>query len=560
MSKSICLAQNVEEIIYILRNVKKEVIIVPLDLSTQLYCINKKLKYYNPLNFIDKTFHQETLVNSEKLIRGLKFGDLVDESHQKELKAIVRFRFHSIAFIIEIIEKLKLSKNIDEVIVSGFDRYFDTFSKKNIFVSNLVLNLISDIKVTSLNKILKKKNFSNKQYNFKIYNHNKDDNNEYILLTNLGYNFFRIVMTLKKKKVKMIVPLIGKIGFFKRIIYKFLNVKIVEFKKIDIDKISDIRLPVVNFTYKGKDLSKELNSRLAQETNNFVNLKNQSKAIENFFKKIKVKFVITNLSRGISGYFIDLAKKLNIISICIPHGTLAQNFDEHDKIYKETISEAITSNNAQFHTSQSIIAKKFFEEKKENFKNILNSGNLIFCGNHKKNRKNKKKILFAVTMKDFQSIQLLGVEMYYEFLDNLYFLEKIAKKYQLNFLIKLHPSTYENYENLKIIFKNLEFSKKKINKVLDESYVTLSFSSTVIEDSLSSECPVILLDRWKRYKHCEAEENSKIKNSAVYYVTNEYELIDCLKTISLSEKIDFTKYNFNKTYKYNLVNTLNNFI
>ena len=74
--------------------------------------------------------------------------------------------------------------------------------QKNIFVSNLVLNLISDIKVTSLNKILKKKNFSNKQYNFKIYNHNKDDNNEYILLTNSGYNFFRIVMTLKKKKLK----------------------------------------------------------------------------------------------------------------------------------------------------------------------------------------------------------------------------------------------------------------------------------------------------------------------------------------------------------------------
>ena len=106
----------------------------------------------------------------------------------------------------------------------------------------------------------------------------------------------------------------------------------------------------------------------------------------------------------------------------------------------------------------------------------------------------------------------------------------------------------------------MSFQKKKINKVLNKSYVTLSFSSTVIEDSLSSECPVILLDRWKRYKHCNAEENVKIKNSAVYYVSNEHDLIDCLKTISSSEKIDFSKYNYNKTYKYNLVNTLNNFI
>ena len=35
----------------------------------------------------------------------------------------------------------------------------------------------------------------------------------------------------------------------------------------------------------------------------------------------------------------------------------------------------------------------------------------------------------------------------------------------------------------------------------------MSFSSTVIEDSLNSLRPVILFDRWKRYKHCEAETN-----------------------------------------------------
>ena len=31
-------------------------------------------------------------------------------------------------------------------------------------------------------------------------------------------------------------------------------------------------------------------------------------------------------------------------------------------------------------------------------------------------------------MKDFESIQLLGVEMYYEFLENLFFLQNFSKK------------------------------------------------------------------------------------------------------------------------------------
>ena len=48
--------------------------------------------------------------------------------------------------------------------------------------------------------------------------------------------------------------------------------------------------------------------------------------------------------------------------------------------------------------------------------------------------------------------------------------------------------------------------------------MTVSFSSTVIEDSLNSKIPVILFDRWKRYKHCDSETNPHKKNSAVYYL------------------------------------------
>ena len=101
----------------------------------------------------------------------------------------------------------------------------------------------------------------------------------------------------------------------------------------------------------------------------------------------------------------------------------------------------------------------------------------------------------------------------------------------------------------------MKFSTNKISNSFDNIFATLSFSSTVIEDSLNSKCPVILLDRWKRYKHCEAEEDIEIKNSAVYYVTNEKNLIKCLNTIKLSKEIDYSKYISSNDYKKNISNT-----
>ena len=57
--------------------------------------------------------------------------------------------------------------------------------------------------------------------------------------------------------------------------------------------------------------------------------------------------------------------------------------------------------------------------------NAIETGNLIFS--ESKNR-GKKKILFAVTLKDFEAFQFLGVEMYYEFIANLNFFNKLCKK------------------------------------------------------------------------------------------------------------------------------------
>ena len=155
--------------------------------------------------------------------------------------------------------------------------------------------------------------------------------------------------------------------------------------------------------------------------------------------------VLSNTTRGINGYYLEKSKIKNIPSVCITHGTLAPAFNKFDKIYKNIVAEAATINKSEYFAVQSKITKKFVESN--NFDaNAIETGNLVFS--ESKNSK-KKKILFAVTLKDFENFQFLGVEMYYEFLDNLNFFNKLSKEYNLDFLVKPHPSENRCFDDLK---------------------------------------------------------------------------------------------------------------
>jgi len=554
MSKIISIVQSVEEINFILKKFKKRTFFLPLNLSPQLYCIDNKIDFYDPIKLVSEKFHENTIKHSKELIESLNYEDIKEDSHRKEFKAFVRFHFHTVAYLLELIKQLKSKKKIDEIVLSGWNCYYDQYSKNNYFISSILTELIDDIKITHIKKISYEDFSVKKQYKYHFETSSLEKNQEYILLTNLNYNFLRVFLFLRKNKQKIICPLLEDLNFIKKNIYKVLGVKFLKLVQVENQKIEKIKLPIIKFKYEKQDISKILNLRIEQEKFNILNLMNKSKAVDNLYRSNKIKYVFTNMTKGVFGYFVDAAKKFDIPSICIPHGTLSKNFNDYDVIYKKTISEAITSSKAKYNISQSNISKKFFEQNKKNFNDIIFTGNLIFSKKSKKIKKNKK-ILFAVTIKDLESIQLLGVEMYYEFIDNLFFLKDFIKKNNYDLLVKLHPTAYNEKKILNKIFKGLKFSTNKISNSFDNIFATLSFSSTVIEDSLNSKCPVILLDRWKRYKHCEAEEDIEIKNSAVYYVTNEKNLIKCLNTIKLSKEIDYSKYISSNDYKKNISNT-----
>lgn len=564
MSKKIFLAQSVEELKFILEKVPASTVCVPLSLHTQLYCIKNKLHFYNALNFINKKFYEKGLLESENLTNKLNFGSLTNESHIKEYTAIIRSRFFSTIFLNELIEKISRQEKIEEIFVSGWNSYSSRNQTKNHFISYLTENLFLDKRITKLSvSDSDREKFSPRmQKDYIILNKNLSAEKNYILINNIGYNFKRIILTLFKKNYYILVPEFdkffgrSKISFFKKKILSLFKVIIIEFDSKPKKEQKKFSIPDIDFSYEGKNLSKILNYRKEQELGNLIKLKNIYEGIDVLFDKIVIKLVLVNIMRGIGGYYLEKSKEKNIPSVSIPHGTLSENFDNYDKIFKKMMSDAQINKNARCLAVQSKIAKDFV--KAFNIEqDCIESGNLIFG---EVTNVKRKKIVYAVTLKEFTSIRYSGIEMYHEFLDNLYFLDDCAKKNNIKILIKLHSSANHCFKDLKEIFKNLEFTKKKIDHILKYSLVTISFSSTVIEDSLYSGVPVILLDRWKRYKHCKAQENVKKKNSAVYYVTNENDLIECINTIKKSDQISFKEYIFEGNAKLNIKKLMQRFL
>jgi len=430
MSNKICLAQTVEELKFILNKADKSVVCVPLDLSTHLYCMQEKIKFYDPNKFINSNFHKDSLIESEKLITKLDFGDLKYESIKKVYSDEIRFKFNATVFLIKIIEEINAYQKIEEIIVSGWNKNFSKSSDQYYFISYLLNNLIPDIKVTKLSKDEYKDDFPAYEKKYIIHDKSLENKKKYILQNGLHYNFSRILLYFRKKDFLILIPVFEKpakrnlFDFVKRKILRLFNVIFIEFHSISFKEQPKFYIPDIKFLYKGKDISFALNFRKKQLIYNLDKIKRKCDGIDLLFDKFKIKLVLSNIAVGVDGYCLEKSNQINIPSILVPHGSLAEHFNEYDKIFKKNLAVPHYTKNAKYFVLQSKIFKGFVKANKiEN--SCIETGNLLF--NNYKNT-SKRKILFANTLKSFQNIKYLGVEMYYEYLENLNFLNDIAKK------------------------------------------------------------------------------------------------------------------------------------
>lgn len=532
---------------------KENIFFFPIDIEGLIFLKQKKLLFENPINFIDQKFYKESLIETNKIISYVQFDKNNYPSINENILSKIRFNIYFYFFLKIILDNLIKKFGKIEIIIKDknyklnkyilkFLKYFNSYSSKLIFSEDIKNDeVIRDV------------------YNYK-FESNININVKSILLNNIGYNFKRILFFFKFKGYQ-VIHLEKQNSFRSKIINKILFLKKITYKKYIITNNNSNKINIKYNNINDQILKNYLHNLKYNLDNELINNYNYANSLNLFLQNFKnIEFLITNINKGNDGIFSSIAKKINSKSVIISHGTLTNSFDQYDKIYKTIISNQVHSEDFDYAFSQSKISDLFF--KQSNSQNYISSGNIIFShkSSQTKIKSTKMNILYAVTQKNINNLQFFGCEMYYEFLDNLEFLNNIAYNKSIKIFVKLHPSVMNNESSLSKIYTNLTFVKYKINLILKKIDITCSFSSTVIEDSLNMKIPVILLDRWKRYRHTKSQTFPFKDDYPIMYANDKKQFLSALDFTKKIKYFNFEQCIYTSHYFENIKKSISKII
>jgi len=526
MYKNISPVQTVSELQFVELH-QPQAYFVPLNLDTLLHCKIYEKRYLDPINYLDSSFHVNALMDSELFSKKIPIISKI-LAIQSEFVAVLRFYYNQIQYLNYLLKKILDNEKINSIYLSGWNTNTSiTISEENYFTSRIVESLYGEI-VKQVEIVVKKTQAF--VYDFDLKRNIKSQ----VIINSFGYNFNRLNQSCKRRSITTSAILFSSLKG-RQLIGSWLR----GFKYMECNtKSNPFSVEPTSLILEDKIREKLINERINEIMSHFLTQLNKCRLLDQFLGEKRPSFSASFSMRGIDGYLLEKSHEMNIPSIAIPHGTIAPAFDEKDKIYKKFIAEAVFSGICTHVALQSKIAQDALKSQLVRAEPVL-TGNLIFS---EMSQKKGKKILYAVTLKDFSNMQFYGVEMYYEFLENLVCLEKIQTTIGLPVQVQLHPSARKAKRKLQILFPLLNFSTKNLSNNLKSSLLTISFSSTVIEDSLYSNVPVILFDQWERYQHCHAEKNPSAENKAIYYVSDLKGMITAINSIKKSQNIAFSDY------------------
>ena len=292
--------------------------------------------------------------------------------------------------------------------------------------------------------------------------------------------------------------------------------------------------------------------------------------LNKYLNQFRPVFVLSQHSRMSTAVLGELCLLKNVPSMILPHGSFSPIQDEYSRM--EWVENALGLINTpyQYVALQTPLAKEFISDVRVKSEPVI-TGPLLFGRkirpsadtNELKRRYAKdsdKIILHAGTPKHRSATRFLNYETLDEYIDGMISLANAVSQLDgVHLIIRFRSIDGLTPEDLKVLLP-MSGSCSIASGGDFASYLYLadllvSFSSTTIEEALQNDIPVLLYNKYNRYRHITGTElspaASKIEASAVYNVNREDDLLFGLQWIlanhlsqwTSSEKL-FSKYQF----------------
>ena len=238
---------------------------------------------------------------------------------------------------------------------------------------------------------------------------------------------------------------------------------------------------------------------------------NQKRYLERF----QPVFVLAQYSRMSTAVLGELCQLKKIPSMMIPHGTFAPTTDEYSK--KEWAENALGLINTpyQYVALQTPLAQEFISEVPVKSQPVI-TGPLLFgrenrpsCDTNVLRRKyasdSEKIVLHAGTPKYRSGTRLLNYETLDEYVDGIVSLANVVSQIEgVRLIIRFRPIDGLTPEELKTLLPKcgsyLIASDGDFASYLSIADLLVSFSSTTMEEALQNNIPVLLYNKYNRYK------------------------------------------------------------
>lgn len=591
--------------------------IIALSLATQVYLKQKGIPFHTTLPYFNNNSHSRALTQSENWLKRLEHVLEPKQPLDEVFIYSIRFLFNYLLWLSEVayqvIEKLKpkgcyISKSNFDVDGSQWsittkDRFLGglltAYCHENLMESNSfhVANGSHDASALANHTPVTAqmvKNFSQRFFKKR----------KLAVITTLGYGMDAVVKKLtaacdesdswthisldfeppqsRFKQLKRLVGLRIKYASFSQgnvlplpvWAFPYQQEKVAKSQAKIRQRIQKVAHLIENhwrsdFVFRGFDLVPAILSKL--NTGILTHLESlalKEAKLQVTLETVSPKVVMSPFASGIYGVLGAQCRKLEIPAAIIPHGTLAPPNDELEEIEWQRLSTGQILSSYPFAAAQTPLAAKHASYYNTG-ERTLKTGPIIFARTDKERGDELRQklaipddfsiVCYAAAQRKRSSVRFHIFETEDEYLSAMADLVNAINRIEnTHLIIKLHPSSEFTDAQMRDYLPQCQrlsiLHREPFADVLAASDLLVSYLSTTVEEALINHTPVVLYDKWNRFRfvksfNCNGIAPDKWEADVAYY-TSDSETLDKVVRHALNLRKNTNQFQLIQRYKF----------